>query len=370
MQTRPVESKADLRRFIELPYRLYRNDRTWVPPLRSEQWAQFDPRRNPMLDHCKYTLFLLWEGNQAVGRVSAFVDHLALQTWGEPIGLFGSYECVDDDEASRLLLGTAREWLQARGMRAMRGPWSFGSQEWGLVVEGYEPPPIVMAPYNPPYYNRQFGAFGLQKAKDLLVYYADAEEGYRIPERYLALTDRVQQRYGVTIRRAQMNHFEEEITTIVKVANHSIAGNWGYYPITDAEARAIARDLRPILDPSVVLIAQGPDGQPVGFSVAFPDVNVLLRGLGGHLLPFGWLKLLLGLRRVRQYRLWALGVVPEYQGKAVDALLYRRTYEALLPRRARVEINYVLEDNIPMNNALQNLEVKPLRRYRVYEMPI
>lgn len=370
MHVRPVQSKADLRSFVELPYRLYRDDPVWVPPLRGDQFGQFDARRNPMLEHCKYALFLLCDGKEVLGRISAFVDHLAIQSWGTLTGLFGSYECVDDDAGSRLLLEAAQTWLRERGMRAMRGPWSFASQEWGLVLEGFEPPPVLMAPYNPPYYNRQLVAAGLQKAKDLLVYYADVAEGYRFPERYLTVTGRVQQRCGVTVRPVDLHNLELEIATIVRVANRAIARNWGYYPVTDAEVRAIARDLKPIIDPSVVLIAQGPDGQAVGFSIAFPDVNVLLRGLDGRLLPFGWFRLLTGLRSVRQYRLWALGVVPEYQGKAVDALLYRRTYEALAPRRARVEINYVLEDNVPMNNALRNLEVKPLRRYRVYEMPM
>ncbi len=369
MHIRRVESKADLKRFIELPYQLYRNDPTWVPPLRGEQWAQFDPRRNPMLDHCEHALFLLVD-DRPIGRISAFVDRLAVETWGQPIGLFGSYECVDDDEGARLLLGTACDWLRRRGMTRMRGPWSFASQEWGLVVEGFTPPPVIMAPYNPPYYNRQLAAFGLQKVKDLLVYAADLGEGYRFPSRYLTLTDRVRARYGIRVRAVNMRHIAQEVNTIMAVANRSIAGNWGFYPVTQAESEALARDIKPIINPEAVLIAEGPDGQAIGFAIAIPDVNVLLRGLNGRLFPLGWLKLLWGLPRLRQYRMWALGVVPEYQGKAVDALLYRHLYEALYSRKVRMEINYVLEDNVRMNNALRNLGVKALRRYRVYEMGI
>jgi ribosomal protein S18 acetylase RimI-like enzyme len=370
MEIQRVEGKADLRRFIELPYRLYRNDPVWVAPLRSEQWGQFDPRRNPMLDHCEYELFLLLDRGQVVGRVSAFVDHLAVKAWGERVGLFGAYECIDSAEGSRLLLDTARAWLRERELTAMRGPWSFTSQEWGLVLEGFTPPPVVMAPYNPPYYNDQMTAFGLQKVKDLLVYYVDSAEGYEIPERYLTLTDRVQERYGITVRAADMKKLDREVEIIVKISNVSIAANWGFYPVTDAEGQTIARDLKEILDPRAALIAEGPDGEAIGYMLAIPDVNVLLRGLNGRLFPLGWLKLLWGLPRLRQYRMWALGVVPQYQGKAVDALLYRRVYEALAPRGARVEVNYVLEDNVRMNNTLQRLGAKPLRRYRVYEMPI
>jgi len=370
MEIRRVQDQADLRRFIALPYRLYRDDPGWVAPLRSEQKAQFIAARNPMLDHCIYQLFLLLDGVQVVGRVSAFVDRLALEHWGQAIGLFGSYECVEDEAGAQLLLGAARDWLRARNMQAMRGPWSFSSQEWGLVLEGFTPPPVVMAPYNPPYYNRQLSAFGLQKVKDLLVYYLDSAEGYEFPARYLTFTDRIQERYGVRVRLADMRRLEEEVATIVGLANQSIAHNWGFYPVTEAEGRAIARDLRPILDPRAALIAEGPDGRAIGFAVAFPDINVLLRGLNGRLLPLGWLKLLWGLPRVRQYRMWALGVVPAYQGCAIDALLYRRLYETLHDRQPRLEINYVLEDNAPMNNALRHLQAKPLRRYRVYEMPI
>ena len=370
MYIQKVESKDDLRRFIELPYHLYRDDPMWVPPLRSEQWGQYDPRRNPMLDHCQYDLFLLMDGHQAVGRVSAFIDRLAVEHWGQPIGLFGSYECVDDLQGSQLLLEAARDWLRKRGMKVMRGPWSFASQEWGLVIEGFEPPPVIMAPYNPPYYNDHLTAFGLQKAKDLIVYYADAAEGYQIPPRYLTLTDKVQARYGIKVRSIDMSRLEEEVAAIMRVSNISLADNWGYYPVTEAEVKAIARDMKSIILPESIILAEGPDGQVIGYSLPLPDLNVLLRGLNGHLFPFGWIRLLWGIPRLKQFRLWALGVLPEYHGKGVDALLYRRTYEVLAPRGIRLEINYVLEDNTPMNNALRKLGVKNLRRYRVYEMGI
>ena len=355
---------------MELPYRHYRHDPVWVPPLRSEQRAQFDPRRNPMLTHCTYRLFLLRDGRDVVGRISAFTDSLALQHWGQSIGLFGSYECVEDQTGSRLLLDAACSWLRERGMTTLRGPWSFASQEWGSVVEGFELPPVLMAPHNPPYYNQQLEAYGLCKAKDLLVYCADFEEGYEIPPRYLTLTDRVAQRYGVVVRQARMNRLPEEVATILDLSNRSIGDNWGYYPVTEEEGQALAHDLRQILDPRAALIAEGRDGQPVGFALALPDINVLLRGLNGRLFPLGWYKLLRGVPRLRQYRMWALGVAPEYQSLGVDALLYRKLYEGLAALRPRIEINYVLEDNVRMNNALRNLGARPLRRYRVYEMGI
>lgn len=370
MRIEAVATPADLRAFVELPYRLYRDDPNWVPPLRSEQMAQFDPARNPMLAHCTTRLFLLQDGGQVIGRISAFTDSLALQHWGQPIGLFGSYECVHDDTASRLLLSVAQDWLKQRDMRFMRGPWSFASQEWGTVVEGFTPPPVIMAPHNPPWHNDQLTAFGLQKARDLLVYYIDCREGYRFPERFLTFTDKIAARYGVTVRMVNMNRLEEEVDLFVRLANASIADNWGYYPVTEAEGKAMARDMKQIVQARGLLIAEDGTGKPCGFAMSLPDVNMLLRGLNGRLLPFGWLKLLWGIPRLRQYRMWALGVTPEYFGKGIDTLLYRKTYEALYTPATRLEINYVLEDNDRMNNALLKLEAKPLRRYRVYEKPI
>lgn len=370
MEIIQVKNKSDLRDFINLPYRLYRNDPNWVAPLRDEQWAQFDVQKNPILDHCETALFIAKEGKQVLGRISAFIDKLGIDYWKKPIGLFGSYECINDPLVSEALLNTAQEWLKKKGMKVMRGPWSFASQEWGLVSEGFTPPPVILAPYNPPFYNDQLKTFGMKKEKDLLVYYIDAREGYQIPERILTLTDKIQKRYSITIRPVNMKKLEEDVVTIVNLANASIADNWGFYPVTDAEGRAMAKDMKMIVNPKALLIAEDASGKPIGFAMSLPDVNRLIKGLNGRLFPFGIFRILFGLKRVNQYRMWALGVIPEYQGRAVDTLLYRATYEALYSKNIRLEINYVLEDNDRMNNALYKLGVKPLRRYTIYNKTI
>lgn len=370
MEIIPVSNKKELAEFIKLPYQKYASDPVWIPPLRVEQAAQYVPKKNPMLDHCRYQLFLAKEGKKVLGRISAFVDDLAVKHWGQKIGLFGSYECIEDAGVSAALLGAARDWLLARGMTSMRGPWSFASQEWGLVVEGFTPSPVILAPYNPPYYNDQLTAFGLSKAEDLLVYYIDAAEGYQLPDRYLLLTDKIQKRYGITVRPVDMSNLERDVMTILNLANVSISDNWGFYPVTEAESRVMARDLKPVINPKACLIAETSEGKPVGFAMSLPDVNVILKGLNGRLFPTGWIKMLVQLPKLTQYRMWALGVIPEYQGKAIDTLLYRATYQAIYSPKIRLEINYVLEDNDRMNNALLKLGVKNLRRMRVYEKMI
>jgi GNAT superfamily N-acetyltransferase len=370
MELRLVRDARALRQFIDLPYRIYRKDSNWVPPLRDEQRAQFDQRRNPLLDHCDRQLFLLMDGERQVGRIAAFVDTLAVEFWKQPIGLFGYFECAQDVEGATLLLDAARAWLRGRGMQRMRGPWTFVSQEWGMVVEGFSPPPVVMAPYNPPFYNDLLLTFGLTKAKDLLCWVVSAPDGYQIPSRILQVTDSVASRYGIRMRPLDMRRFDEEVRLIEQLSNSSLISNWGYSPVTEAEVRATARDLKPVIHPQAVLFAEDKDGRAIGFAIAIPDVNYLLRGLGGSLLPFGWLKLLVGIPRLQRYRMFALGVIPEYHGKAVDSLMYRALYEALYSKDIWMEINYVLEDNYPMINAIKKLGARLLRRYRVYEMEI
>ena len=365
-----VQSRKDLRDFINLPYRLYKNDPNWVAPLRSEQWAQFDPEKNPMLDHCEKVLFLLISGGRVVGRCAAFIDRLAVEHWGEPIGLFGSFECIEDINGAQLLLKSAHDWLDSKGMKAMRGPWSFASQEWGLEIEGGDRPPVILAPHNPLYYAEFFEAFGLTKVIDLIAYLADMQQGFQFPERYLKLTNLIQLRHGVTVRSVNMDDIEAEVMTIVDLSNRSISENWGYYPVTPDEARAMAQGLKAIVNPDALLIAESQTGHPIGFALSLPDINTILSGLNGRLLPFGWLKMLFGVRKINQYRMWGLGVIPEYQGKGIDSLLYRGIYEALKHINVRMEVNYVLEDNYRMNNALMKLGVEPIRRYRVYEMAV
>jgi len=372
---RPVESKRDLRAFLDLPFRLYRRDPLWVPPLRASLAAEFDPARNPFLDHCDYRLFLLERDGHARGRIAALVDRLAVEAWEESVGMFAYFECEEPEgPAARgdaaALLGAARAWLLERGMETMRGPWSFVSQEWGLVVEGFEPEPVIMAPYNPPPYARLMEGYGLYKAKDLLAWEVSIPDGYRIPDRILTLTDSVAQRFGITVRTIDFSRLDEEVELFARLSLDSLRDNWGISPVTDDEVAAMARDLRPILRPELVLFARDATGRDVGFALTIPDVNSILRRTRGRMLPFGWARLLWGIPRLTRYRMFALGVSRDYRGKGVDSLLYRAMWERMATPDTTMEINYVLEDNYPMVNAIAKLGARLSRRYRVYEMPI
>jgi ribosomal protein S18 acetylase RimI-like enzyme len=359
-----------MRDFIKLPYQLYGRDKVWVPPLLGEQRKQFSQKTNPFLEHCQRQLFLLKEKGRVIGRIAAFIDTLANEFWKEQVGLFGYFECIPDKTASNMLLEAAKKWLIEQECSTMRGPWSFVSQEFGMVVEGFEPSPVIMAPYNPPYYKEHLEDIGLKKAKDLLCWQISMVDGYRIPQRIVKLTDAVAERYGITVRKLNIKNYDEEIQTILELSNISLIQNWGYSPATESEAEDMAKEMKRIIQPKGVLFAEDKNGRPIGFIIALPDLNSLLKGLNGRLFPFGFVKLLWGIPRLRRYRLFALGVIPKFQRKAVDSLLYRALYESLFSQDLWIEVNYVLEDNWPMINAIKKLEATPSRRYRVYEMEI
>lgn len=375
MRVRPASGKRDFETFLDLPWRVYRDDPLWVPPMRKSARNELRPETNPFLRHCEHELFLLERGEEAVGRIAALVDGLAVEAWGRKIGMFAYFECALSEEegageGSALLLAAARDWLRERGMEVMRGPWSFQSQEWGLVVEGFEPEPVVMAPYNPPAYQAMLEGFGLRKAKDLLCWEMSMPEGYAIPERILTLTDSVARRYGITVRSIDFSRFDEEVELFARLSLDTLKDNWGISPITREEIDALARDLKPIVRPECVLFARNAEGRDVGFALTIPDVNVILKKTRGRMLPFGWARFIWGLPRLRRYRMFALGIARDYQGKGIDALLYRAMWERMAEPAVTMEINYVLEDNMPMVNAIAKLGARPSRRYRVYELGI
>ncbi|MCF8297789.1 MAG: hypothetical protein K9J13_09625 [Saprospiraceae bacterium] len=370
MTIHKVNSPNDLRDFIKFPYHLYKKDSIWIPPLRSEIKAQFNKKKNPFLEHCKWQLFLLKDKKKIIGRIAAFIDNLAMDFWKERIGFFGYFECIQDEQASKILLNSARSWLQEQKCSSMRGPWSFVSQEWGMVVDGFTPSPVIMAPYNPPFYNNFLTDYGLKKVKDLLCWQISIEDGYRIPERIIKLTDAITERYGITIRQLNMKDYDNEILKIIELSNKCLIENWGYSPATEAEGKAMAKDVKQIIQAKGVLFAQDKNANDIGFAIVLPDINSLLKGLNGGLFPFGFIKLLWGIPRLKRYRMFALAVIPEYQGKAVDSVMYRALNESLYSKDLWMEVNYVLEDNMPMVNAMKKLEAKPSRCYRVYEMEI
>jgi ribosomal protein S18 acetylase RimI-like enzyme len=353
------------REFLRLPERLYRGDPDWSPPLWADERKTFTAA-NPVLAHSDYRLLLARRDGIPAGRVLAYVDRSFNAFNKSSTGFFGSFES-EDGEAADALLAEAETWLASRGMSAVRGPINPVSECWGFLLRGHGRPATFLSPYNPPRYNQYVQGRGYAKVKDLLVYEADAREGYRIPPRFLEFRRRLlERRPGLTVRRLERKNLEREAEAIWRITNQAVSGNWGYVPLDREELAGVFRQLRPIADPDAIWVVEDA-GQAVGYALGFPDLNILLRRIRGRLLPFGFLTLLTGVRRLRDYRLFGLAVLPAYHGLGLDVLLYVSLFEALQPRGVHLEANYILEDNARIRNALEKLKLVQTKIYRVYE---
>ncbi len=367
MRVREVESAKDMRRFVLLPSSLYRGDSLWAPPLWAEEKNAYTARRNSVLAHSDFTLFLAEEDGEILGRSLVYVDRAFNEYYRARTGFFGAFECRDDFGAARALDDAGADWLAGKGMERVRGPINPVSECWGFLLDGFKAPPVFMAPYNPPYYNAFMAALGYQKAKDLIAYEASNDEGYALPQRFEDFTARfLANNPGFRLRPLSLKRLDEEAEAIWSISNVALKDNWGYVPLDRVELRDMLLRLKPIADPDAVWFVED-RGRPVAYALGFPDLNIVLRRIGGKLLPFGFLHVLFGAKKVPDYRLFGLAVLPEYHNKGLDVLLYRQICRALQPRIRRLEINYILEDNLKIRNALEKLELTLIKRYRVYE---
>jgi GNAT superfamily N-acetyltransferase len=264
----------------------------------------------------------------------------------------------------------ATGWLAGRGMRRVRGPINPVSECWGFLLHGFDAPPVFMAPYNPPYYNAFMEALGYRKAKDLIAYEANNDNGYVLPRRFEDFTARfLSANPSFRLRPLSLKRLDGEAEAIWRISNVALKDNWGYVPLDKVELRDMLRRLKPIADPDAVWFVED-GGRPVAFALGFPDLNIVLRRIGGKLLPLGFLQVLFGAKKVPDYRLFGLAVLPEYHNKGLDVLLYRQICRALQPRIRRLEINYILEDNANIRNAMEKLELDLIKIYRVYEKDV
>ncbi len=365
-----VRSARDLKEFVFFPEKLYRDDPNWVPPLWKDELRSYSGRNNPILANSDFILLLARRGTGIVGRNLVYVDRAFNAHYGSAVGFFGAFECVDDQEvASSLLLG-GEDWLRRRGMTAARGPIHPVAESWGFLLRGFDSPPVFMAPYNPPYYHQLVLELGYAKVKDLLAYEADAASGYRIPERFSRFCRSLRARNPrLTVRRIDTRHVQRDAEHIWEISNIALKNNWGYVPLGREVLQDMIVKLKPVLDPDAVWLAF--DGErAVGYSLGFPDINTILAEIRGRLLPFGLLRLLTGVRKIRRYRLFGLAVLPEYQNRGIDVLLYVSLHDALAPRGVLLEANYILEDNFKIRNPLEKMALKLSKTYRIYEKPL
>ena len=358
----------DTKAFIRVPWYVYKGDHLWVPPLAFERKAFLHPRKNPFFQHAQVQLFLARQGGENVGRIAAVLNTAHDQFHQERAGFFGLFECMPEaPEAAVALFRAAEAWTRERGATFLRGPvnLSMNEMDCGLLVEGFGASPVFQSAYNPPYYADWLEADGFAKCKDLLAFY---RHYYPLPSpRLWRLAERLQTRRKVTIRPLDMRNFAAEVAQVALVYNDAWSENWGFVPITEAEAQHMAKELRRAILPDLALMAEV-DGEIVGCFIALPDLNQIFQRLRGRLTPWGLVRFLLQRRRLDTVRIAIMGVKKHYRRLGIDLLLYIESWRRA-PRVGvvRGEAAWILEDNQLMVRALEEIGAFPYKRYRLYQ---
>ncbi|HYM01701.1 MAG TPA: dATP pyrophosphohydrolase [Stellaceae bacterium] len=367
-----ARDRRDLRRFLDVPYAVYRNDPNWIAPLRREILKILDRRRNPFFDHGEACYWIAWRGDRPVGRISAQINRLHLETHRDATGNFGFFEAIDDPGTISALLDTAEAWLKARGMSRVVGPYSLSiNDEIGIPVAGTDLPPVFGMAYAPRYYATALEARGYRKAKD---FYALRFDMYGDNIREVERLERVSRRLRAAcrVRPIDMHRFADDMKRAVEVYNDAWSGNWGFVPVTEREVMHFVKDLRQIIVPEFVQLAEV-NGRVEGFLIAIPNLNEAIADLGGRLFPVGWAKLLwrLRMRPFTTARVVLAGVSKSLQNSPLSAtLLSAMLAEIIKAGRAEgldwVELSWVLEDNARSMALCQRAGGRLYKTYRVY----
>ena len=345
----------------------------WVAPLRMDVRKLLDKKANPFYQHADAEYFLAERNGKVVGRIAAIRNDNHGKAWPEEthVGFWGFFECINDQAVADALFAAAAAWLKKEGLTVMRGPASPSTNdECGLLVDGFDTPPVVMNPHNPRYYVDLVDRAGFTKAMDLLCYEGGGDESPP-PPRIIEMSRKLAARYGITLRKLDMSKFEEEVELVKQVYNSAWEKNWGFVPMTDAEIDFLAKALKPVVVPELVVFAEM-KGKLIGMGVSIPDFNVALKhNPSGRLFPFGLLKILWYRRKIGRLRTLILGVMPEYRRTGADALMYEWTWrEGKKKGYLWGEASWLLESNDAILNGMTKLGFREYKRLRMYDKPV
>jgi GNAT superfamily N-acetyltransferase len=364
----PATTPQLVEKFIEFSYELYADDPHWIPELRRDAYRRVSPKHNPFLAHADIALFLAVDGGRTVGRIAAIEDRAHNEYHHERLAWFGFFEARDGGVAAALL-AAVEHWGAARGCTAVRGPANPSLNESaGLLVQGFDDDPYLLMPYNPPAYAEFIEGAGYVKAKDLLGWDLDLTQplGARIEK----LAERVRRRNNIVVRRVDMKQFDRDLALMQSIYRSAWEDNWGFVPPTDAEMRQLATDLKPVIDPDLVLFAEM-DGKAISTVVVLPDVNQVLKRMHGRLLPFGLWHFLNRKKIINRCRLVLLGVVAEYRNVGLYPLMISEIHRrGVANGYIRGELSWTLEDNHSVNAGIEASGGRRYKLFRLYEKPI
>jgi GNAT superfamily N-acetyltransferase len=369
MTIKKVGSKAELAKFIDFPHELYKDDVHYVPELHIAQRDIFTPGKHPFHEHSTLQAFLLYNNDKIIGRIAAILNNNYNQFNHCHEGFFGFFEVIENKQAAKMLFDAAEEWLKEKKVTAILGPANPTTNDpTGLLIDGFDAPPVAMMTYNKPYYASLLEELGYKKKTDLLAYDLPTQT---VDQRSVKLRASLEQRLqhkGIVVRPINMKDFNNEVEKLLQVYNAAWDKNLGFVPMTEAEFRYLAKDLKMILDKDFCLVAEH-NGKMIGFALAIPDINqILIKIKKGRLLPTGIFKLLLGKKKIDYVRVLALGVTEPYRKLGIEACFYARIIEKAKGKNIRGgEASWILEDNEMMNKGLEHLNAKLYKRYRVVE---
>jgi hypothetical protein len=366
---REVAGKAMMDEFIRVPWSIYRDDSNWVPPLLMERRKAFSAK-NPFFQHAEWQAWIACRDGKTVGRISAKIDCLFLQSHDAATGFFGLIEAPDDPAIFAALFASAENWLRARGMKRVLGPFNLGiNQEIGLLVEGFDTPPYVMMGHARPYFGSRIEALGYVRVQDTLAYELSGDD-FGMPGTMRSLLSR--QGHHISSRAFNRKNRQADLESMRSIFNDAWSGNWSFVPFTEAEFQAVGKELMMLIPDEYIRIAEV-DGKPAAFIVLLPNINEVISDLDGRLLPFGWAKLIwrLKVRSPNSGRICLMGVRREFQHTRLGpglAFLVIDGLEEPARRRGieRVEMSWVLESNQATRNIIEKVSGRITKRYRMY----
>jgi len=366
----PLAGKADLDRFIKLPGSILGSDPAWISPLHLERRLHLGAKTNPWFEHARWQGWIAYRGDRPVGRISAQIDSLHLERYQDATGFFGMLDAEDSQETFAALIGAAEQWLRGEGIERVRGPLSLSiNDEVGLLVDGFDTPPVFMMGHAWPYYGAHIEACGYRKAKDMIAYMIAPD--FPAPKIMQRLLDKSGQQ--VRVRPMDRSRFDEELATLRDIFNDAWSENWGFVPFTEAEFKDLGHTLRLLIASELIQVAEV-NGEPAAFIAALPNVNETIRDFDGKLLPFNWARLLwqLKVRFPKSARVPLMGVRRRFHntplGPGLAFLVIDAVRHELVARGVeQVELSWILEDNAGMRNIIESIGGRDYKRYRVYE---
>jgi hypothetical protein len=365
-----VSSKSELNQFIKFPWKIYKDDKYWVPPLLMEQKTLLDKEKNPFFKAAEADYFLAYRNGEIVGRIAAIKNDLHLKYHNDNSGQFGFFECINDQQVANALFDAVKNWMKEKGLKFIKGPANPSSNDiYGMLVEGFDDSPRLLMPYNPEYYIKLCENYGMKKAKDLFAWKI-VNEKLMASEKLKRGQELVRKRYNLKISQLDMKNFQKDLEKFKYVYNKAWAPNWGFVPMTEEQIDAMAKDMKPLAEPSLVLFGEI-DGELVGAALVMLDYNYIFRTMNGRLLPFNFIKLFTQKKKIKWARILTLGIIPEFQKRGLDAVFYWEIVNRAANIGIRLgEASWVLEDNDMMNRGLELMNGERYKRYRIWELGV